>query len=172
MPRDFRLYVDEYELASIRSGQKTQHRIPIPTSLLPLLHIEPCPTQGGPPQAWTHERYVQNGKAMVRFKRIDPFEGTNPNYIQVKVYRRRDPGLVVACKVVRCERLQDITDPLADGVIRHKVADEVTYQPIGSIRYMVTARDAFAPYWNANHPEEAYRWEANPWVNVIEIRRT
>jgi hypothetical protein len=67
---------------------------------------------------------------------------------------------------VRVERVQDINvdDAIEEGI------------PLGSHGWfddgsMMDERDLFAALWDSINAKKGFRWEANPWVWVVEFKR-
>lgn len=73
---------------------------------------------------------------------------------------------------VRVERVQDISeaDAKAEGIEAHD-DDGVTYY--GPLNWgHADPKQAFRSLWDSINAKRGYSWESNPWVWVVEFRRT
>ena len=63
---------------------------------------------------------------------------------------------------VRVERVQDISeeDAIAEGI------------PRGAVQYCGHAIRLFRDLWDSINAKRGYPWEVNPWVWVVEFKRT
>lgn len=79
--------------------------------------------------------------------------------------------LTLVVEAVRNERLQQITrdDIRAEGA-RSLLPGAAWRWPRPIPGTSLTARRAFARYWNVNHPTPGERWEADPAVTVLVFR--
>lgn len=79
--------------------------------------------------------------------------------------------LTLVVEAVRHERLQQISrgDIRAEGA-RAMLGGALWRWPRPIPGTSLTARRAFARYWNVNHPTPGERWEADPAVTVLVFR--
>lgn len=79
---------------------------------------------------------------------------------------------------IRVERVQEITNEgaKAEGVelVPAFTAGNMSFSDVyGSHHYYHdTAREAFQELWDSINAKRGYSWDANPWVWVIEFKRT
>lgn len=160
-----------------------------------------CPYGNAGDTLWVRESYTQNGLNYFRYKADwgnnkyptgEP-EGTFINKsVPVNFRGKWKPSIhmpFVSCRIflkiksIRVERLQKISeeDAKAEGVLLHERGKhylDYLKQKHGLTQFIYacrTAKESYKTLWEVINKDEfdnPARWQANPWVWVIEFERT
>lgn len=91
--------------------------------------------------------------------------------------KQKQSRITLKIKSVKVERLQDISesDVMKEGC--YLTEDDMGQPIFGFCKEEVDqelgyrkAQNAYKIYWNSNHKKQEQKWEANPWVWVVDFK--
>jgi hypothetical protein len=120
-----------------------------------------------------HYMACHNIDELARSNGLEAIETDGNKWKPAQHMKQEHSRITLQIKEIRAERLQDISveDAISDGqVFKSENYWHSTLHPTkGTYQCWTTAKEAFSKLWNATHKKPEEKWEANPWVWVINF---